>query len=845
MNFQFTQLAEEVLAKSMSIATDYSSNQVKPVHVWAALLEQPTTQEIFDQHFNQLALYIKNELGTKPSSNNASTMGLSFESNQAITQAYQKGKELNDTHIAIDTLLYAFYKNMPELEKALNLKPEQLWNLITQRRNNKNVQSASEDNNFNALHKYTKNLTLQANKLDPVIGRNEEIDRTIRILCRRTKNNPILTGLPGVGKTAIVEGLAQRIASGDVPEHLLGVNILLLDMAALIAGAKYRGEFEERLKIVINEVIEKAHSIILFIDEVHMIVGAGKTEGAMDAANILKPSLARGELRVIGATTPDEYQQYIEKDAALERRFQEVRINETTEEETLAILCGLQEKYEHHHGVTISIKALQEAVKLASRYIKNRFFPDKAIDLIDEACSRAQIRASSQPEELSTKKRQLLQLQIEYQAISREKDEDMKEEAEKLKEKVTLLGEEVRNLDTQWQQTQSAKFNLKNLQSKLDNFKIEQEEAMRKGKLDRAAEISYQLIPDLQKQIAQIENVAHEEVNASDIAAIVSQSTGIPVSKMLQTQADQLLHMENLLQMQVVGQDQALKSVSDAIRISRTGLNAGNKPIGVFLMLGPTGVGKTKLAKALADFLFHDEKAILRLDMSEYMEKHNVSRLIGSPPGYIGHEQGGYLTESVKRQPYQIILCDEIEKAHPDVFDIFLQVFDEGRLTDGKGKTVDFTNTLILLTSNIGSEHIIQEKNPQITDKTKMLVMEEVQKAFRPEFINRLDDIIFFQRLGQDQISKIIDIELKQLQNTLQKEYKANLELTQAAKNALIQQGYDPLYGARPLKRLIQKNVENKIANAILEGALDDGKQVKIDFERGDFAIEVLSGRND
>lgn len=848
MDFQFTQLTEQALSKAMNIATKYGSSQINLNHIWKAILDEHTTKDLFDTNILIVDQIISNELGQPMNLGNTIPKGMSYEAMQVMQDAYGKSKEIGDTHIALDTLIGSLFASNTKLQNAIKITSEQFWNIIKARRQNKQVQNEHDDANFNSLKKYTKNLTELAkqNKLDPVIGREQEIGRTMRILCRRTKNNPILIGLPGVGKTAIVEGLAQRIISGDVPDNLKGLSVLLLDMAALIAGAKYRGEFEERLKTVVEEIEKQSGKIILFIDEVHMLVGAGRTDGAMDAANILKPALARGELRCIGATTPEEYHQYIEKDAALERRFQAVEVNETTEAETLAILCGLQKKYEMHHGVLISMKAMREAVKLANRYIKNRFFPDKAIDLIDEACSRVQIKASSEPEILSQQKKQLIHSQMELQAISREEDTDSIARKLVLQTAITNLSEQVRNLTAQWEQEKNAKTALSALKKELEAKQLEQSIAIRTGQLERAAELNYQVIPGLEAKIEALsqkaleeKHLTKEEVTAADIAKVVSQATGIPVSKMLETQALQLTNMEQILQEKVVGQNNALHIISSAIRRARTGLTSHNRPLGVFLCLGPTGVGKTQMAKALADFLFHDQKAILRLDMSEYMEKHNVSRLIGSPPGYIGHEQGGYLTEAIKRKPYQIILCDEIEKAHPDVFDIFLQVFDEGRLTDGKGTTVDFSNTIILMTSNIGSSEIIQI-DPDKTELSKKVissVMEEVQKAFRPEFLNRLDDIIFFHRLGKEQIIKIVDIELEELANTLEHEHKAILNITSKAKQALANQGYDPIYGARPLKRVIQREIQDLLANAIIKNEITDGSHITIDFQDEDFIL--------
>lgn len=863
MDYQFTQLVEQVFSKAMGYASDGGDGQIHAKHVWKALLEESTTKDLFGEKFHLIREYVDQNVKPKYTQENLNShtnvKGFSYDMAMIVQDAYGQAKKIGDTHISIDVLIWALYQKTSELFEKMKIGIEQLWQVILSRRKNKPVQSENDDANFNALQKYTRNLTKLARegKLDPVIGREQEINRTMQVVSRRTKNNPVLIGSPGVGKTAIVEGLALRIASGDVPENLQNIILLSLDMGSLIAGAKYRGEFEERLKSVLEEINSAQGRIVLFIDEIHLLVGAGKTEGAMDAANMLKPALARGELRCIGATTTDEYRQYIEKDAALERRFQPVLVKETTEEETLTILRGLREKYEVHHGVIISDKALIAAVKLAGRYLTQRFFPDKAIDLVDEACSRVQLIASSKPEVLDQKERQLMQLQVEKQSLSRESDKDSKKRMSELEIEITQLGEEVRALTSKWEQEQGEKHQITDLKKQLDDARTQQEIAMRNGDLEKAAQLSYQIIPDLEHKVKELidrfgdtgagdRHISREEVTAEDIARIVSQSTGIPVDKMLQAQADELLHMEDLLRKEVVGQEEALQKVSSAIRRARVGLSGRNRPLGVFLCVGPTGVGKTQLAKALANFLFHNDRSILRIDMSEYMERHSVARLIGAPPGYVGYDQGGFLTEAVKRQPYQIILCDEVEKAHPDVFDIFLQLFDEGRLTDGKGKTVDFSNTLILLTSNLGSKQIMEDKGSELSEKTKQKVLEEIAKAFRPEFLNRLTDIILFKRLSEESLERIVDIEIKQLQKLLIDEHQITLTLTDNARRVLAQQGYDPIYGARPLKRLIQRDIEDLIAEEMLKDTNMEGVTLTIDADnKGKFTISKnLSQQN-
>ena len=702
------------------------------------------------------------------------------------------------------------------------------------------------------MKRYARDLTEAAaqGKLDPVIGRDEEIRRTIQVLSRRTKNNPVLIGEPGVGKTAIAEGLALRIIKGDVPESLKDKKLLALDMGALIAGAKFRGEFEERLKSVLNEVQAEEGRIILFIDELHTIVGAGKAEGAMDAGNLLKPALARGELHCVGATTLDEYRKHIEKDAALARRFQPIFVNEPSVEDTISILRGLKEKYELHHGVRITDSALVAAATLSHRYISDRFLPDKAIDLIDEAASRLRMQVDSKPEELDAIDRDLMQMKIEREALKKETDAASKDRLARLEKSISELEERSRALTQRWQAEKQKLGSAQKIKEELDRKRTELDQAQRKGDLARAGELAYGVIPELEKKLAAIESsegkgaMVEEAVTPDQVAAVVSRWTGIPVDKMLEGEREKLLHMEEELVKRVVGQREAVKAVSTAVRRARAGLQDPNRPMGSFMFLGPTGVGKTELTKALAAFLFDDEHALLRVDMSEYMEKHSVARLIGAPPGYVGYEEGGSLTEAVRRRPYQVVLFDEIEKAHPDVFNVLLQVLDEGRLTDGQGRTVDFKNTLIVMTSNLGAEFLADPRQPLgfgapgekdkvlSEDEAYRLVMEAVRRHFRPEFLNRIDEILVFHRLRREDMASIVDIQMKRLQKLLA-ERKITLELDDTARTWLANKGYDPIYGARPLKRVIQKQVQDPLAELILEGRVKDGDKVKISVRDG------------
>jgi ATP-dependent Clp protease ATP-binding subunit ClpB len=786
----------------------------------------------------------------KVSGGGAGQVYLSPELARVFEAAQKIADKAGDSYVTAERLLQALAVEPSEASKALKaagVTAQGLNEAINAVRKGRTADTASAEQGYDALKKYARDLTEAARegKLDPVIGRDEEIRRTIQVLSRRTKNNPVLIGEPGVGKTAIAEGLALRIIKGDVPESLKDKKLLALDMGALIAGAKYRGEFEERLKAVLSEVTAAEGGVILFIDEMHTLVGAGKTDGAMDASNLLKPALARGELHCVGATTLDEYRKHVEKDAALARRFQPVFVTEPTVEDSISILRGIKEKYELHHGVRITDSAIVAAATLSNRYITDRFLPDKAIDLMDEAASRLRMQVDSKPEELDEMDRKIMQLQIEREALKKETDRASKDRLEKLEKELAELEEKSATFTRRWQEEKEKLASASKVKEELEKARNQLDQAQRKGDFAKAGELAYSTIPGLERQLKEAEahsesKMLEEAVTENHVAQVVSRWTGVPVDKMLEGEREKLLLMEKDLGKRVVGQEEAVIAVATAVRRSRAGLQDPNRPMGSFMFLGPTGVGKTELTKALAGFLFDDEHAMVRIDMSEYMEKHSVSRLIGAPPGYVGYDEGGALTEAVRRRPYQVVLFDEIEKAHPDVFNVLLQVLDDGRLTDGQGRTVDFKNTLIIMTSNLGSEYLVNLGETQDVDTVRDQVMAVVKGHFRPEFLNRLDEIILFHRLKREHMGAIVDIQLGRLRKLLA-DRKITIEVTDAARNWLADKGYDPAYGARPLKRVIQKNVQDPLAEELLAGRIKDGETLKLDAVAGTLTFNGLA----
>ncbi|GGC35396.1 chaperone protein ClpB [Novosphingobium marinum] len=858
MNLEkFTDRAKGFLQSAQTVAIRMNHQRIGAEHLLKAMLEDNEGMAAgLIQRAGGNPLFAQEEvdkaLARVPAvsgSGAQASPGLDNDAVRVLDQAEQIATKSGDSYVTVERLLVALALATTtaagQALKAANVTPQALEAAITELRGGRTADTASAEESYEAMKKYARDLTeaARAGKLDPVIGRDEEIRRTVQILARRTKNNPVLIGEPGTGKTAIAEGLALRIANGDVPDSLKDRRLMALDMGALIAGAKYRGEFEERLKAVLDEVKNAGGDIILFIDEMHTLIGAGASEGSMDAGNLLKPALARGELHCIGATTLDEYQKYVEKDAALQRRFQPVFVDEPTVEDTISILRGLKEKYELHHGVRITDGALVSAAQLSNRYITDRFLPDKAIDLMDEAASRIRMEVESKPEEIEALDRRIVQLKIEEQALQKESDQASKDRLGTLREELANLEQQSSELTTRWQNERDKIASEGRIKERLDQARLELEQAQRSGDLARAGELSYGEIPQLEKQLAEAESqtgnaLLREEVTEDDIASIVSRWTGVPVDKMLEGEREKLLRMEEVLGKRVIGQAQAVEAVSKAVRRARAGLQDPNRPLGSFLFLGPTGVGKTELTKALAEFLFDDDQAMVRIDMSEFMEKHAVARLIGAPPGYVGYEEGGKLTESVRRRPYQVVLFDEVEKAHPDVFNVLLQVLDDGRLTDGQGRVVDFSNTLIIMTSNLGSQFLSNLEEGQDVDVVEPQVMEVVRGHFRPEFLNRLDEIILFHRLGQEHMGPIVEIQVGRVQKLL-RDRKIELDLTDAARRWLGRVGYDPVYGARPLKRAVQRYLQDPLAEKLLAGEVPDGSTVKIDEGDGELRMAI------
>jgi ATP-dependent Clp protease ATP-binding subunit ClpB len=862
-----TERVQDALNAAYTKALGEHNSQTAPEHLLAALLDQDggitpeivreagVDSKLLEQRVTQAIGQLPRLTGAGAESANVT---VSPELTRLFSQADSEAKALQDDYVSVEHLLLALAQSSGAVGKLLRdagLTRDKLLQALREVRGNQRVTTQNPEGTYKSLERYGRDLTLEAErgKLDPVIGRDEEIRRIVQVLSRRTKNNPVLIGDPGVGKTAIVEGLAQRIVRGDVPEGLKDKRIVSLDMGALIAGAKYRGEFEERLKAVLKEVQSAEGRILLFVDELHTVVGAGKTEGSMDAGNLLKPMLARGELHMIGATTLDEYRKYIEKDAALERRFQPVFVDQPSVEDTISILRGLKEKYEAHHGVRIKDSALVAAAVLSNRYISDRFLPDKAIDLIDESAAKLRTEIDSMPQELDELTRRVMQLEIEREALRKEKDRASKDRLGQLEKELASLKEEQLALQSRWQSEKNAVQKARELREQIEQTKVQIEQAERQYDLNRVAELRYGTLAELEKQLQQEEQslaqrdgktrLSKEEVDEEDIAEVISRWTGIPITKLLEGEVQKLLHLDEELHKRVIGQNEAVDAVAEAVVRSRSGLADPNRPIGSFIFLGPTGVGKTELARALAEYLFDDERAMIRIDMSEYQEKHTVARLLGAPPGYIGFEEGGQLTEAVRRRPYSVILFDEIEKANPDVFNVFLQILDDGRLTDGQGRTVDFRNTIVIMTSNVGSHRILDYKGGfSGADYAVMraTVLDELRQHFRPEFLNRVDEVIVFHALTEEELEQIVDIQLDRVRKRLA-ERRIELELSTASKRHLVKTGYDPVYGARPLKRAIQKEIETPLGRKILAGEIRDGQHVKVDYDenRGELTFNA------